>query len=175
MMKLLEQLFDQVLVFRPEERKDCRGSMEVLYAEENFAEYAPDFHITEQRIYSIPKAGTFFGIHYQSAQAKLISVIQGRGMDYIVDLRRDSPTFRAWNSMELCGNVPKLVYLPEGFGHGFLTLEENTIQLFAVNLPFDQGIGQIIHYQDPTIGLQFPMEPQIMSDYDRNAPFLTDE
>ena len=136
------------------------------------AELTAGFNITEQRIYKIPQKHTFFGIHYQKAEAtkgKIISVIQGKAMDYIVDLRPDSKSYKQYKSFELNADRPLLVFIPAGFGHGFLTMEDNTIQAFAVDTDFEKESSGIVNYKDPEIGLKLPVDDIIISDYDKNA------
>ena len=123
----------------------------------------------------MPSKGTFFGIHYQNGsfpQAKLVSVLQGRGLDYIIDLRRDSPTYEQYRVSELCGCVPKAVYIPSGFGHAFLSLEDDTVQLFCVNEYFRSELSGIVNYKDPGIGLKLPFEELIISEKDLQAGYL---
>ena len=172
MMKIIDNIFDECLLIEPTVRKDNRGLMEVFYRKNEFSNLIQNFEIKEQRFYSIPKKNTFFGIHYQDkekAHGKLISVIQGKGLDYVVDLRPGSNTYKKYISFELEANLPRLVYIAPGFGHGFLTLEDHTIQLFAIDEYFDNEKKSVISYKDPEIGLKLPVEDLIISDYDRNA------
>lgn len=146
--------------------------MQVFFSKKTMTELPDGFNITEQRIYKIPHKHTFFGIHYQKAEAakgKLISVVQGKALDYIVDLRPDSKTYKQYKSFELNADRPLLVFIPAGFGHGFLTLEDNTIQAFAVDADFEKNSSGIVNYKDPVIGLKLPIEDIIISDYDKNA------
>lgn len=146
--------------------------MQVFFSKKTMTELPDGFNITEQRIYKIPHKHTFFGIHYQKAEAakgKLISVIQGKALDYIVDLRPDSKTYKQYKSFELNADTLLLVFIPAGFGHGFLTLEDNTIQAFAVDADFEKDSSGIINYKAPEIGLKLPVEDIIISDYDKNA------
>lgn len=171
-MKIVETVFDCCYVIEPFLREDNRGVMEVLYRRREQNGALCDFDLKEQRIYKIPKKHTFFGIHYQSIdnpQGKLISVIQGRGLDYIVDLRVESATFKQYKCLELDGNHPRLVYIAPGFGHGFLTLEDNTIQSFAMDAEFRDEHSGVVSYKDPEIGLSLPVEDVILSDYDADA------
>ena len=145
--------------------------MQVFFSKKT-TELPGGFNITEQRIYKIPHKHTFFGIHYQKpegARGKIISVVQGKAMDYIVDLRPDSKTYKQYKSFELNENTPLLVFIPAGFGHGFLTLEDNTIQAFAIDADFEKDSSGIVNYKDPEIGLKLPVEDIIISDYDKNA------
>lgn len=118
----------------------------------------------------MPKKGTFFGIHFQERQSKLISVISGKGLDYIADLRKNSPTYKQYKAVELCGDDNIAVYIPEGFGHGFISMADDTIQLFAVNEPFDPVLSKALNYK--AVGIQLPFEDIIISDKDKMAPML---
>ena len=171
-MKIIEKIFDSVLLLQPDGREDSRGTMQVFFSKKTMAELTDGFNITEQRIYKIPQKHTFFGIHYQKAETakgKLISVVQGKALDYIVDLRPDSKSYKQYKSFELNADTPLLVFIPAGFGHGFLTLEDNTIQAFAVDSNSEKDSSSIVNYKDPVIGLKLPVEDIIISDYDKNA------
>lgn len=96
-------------------------------------------------------------------------MIQGSALDYIVDLRTESATFKQYKCLELDGNHPRLVYIAPRFGHGFLTLEDNTIQTFAMDAEFRDEHSGVISYKDPEIGLSLPVEDVILSDYDADA------
>ena len=102
---------------------------------------------------------------------EMAGVLQGWALDFIVDLRAGSPTFKQYKSFELNADCPRLVYLPAGFGHGFFTLEDNTIQAFAIDELAGGGASGIINYKDPEINLQLPVDDSeiIISDYDKNA------
>ena len=174
-MKIRQRLFDEVLVLEPAVRTDVCGTMTDL-SPDQLRETVPQADWKVQRIYTMPARHTFFGIHYQEEpypQAKLISVLQGKGLDYVVDLRKDSPTYMQWQSLELDAANPAIVYIPAGFGHAFLSLEENTIQYFAADRAFVRGHAAVISFRDPTIRLVLPCEDPVLSDKDRNAPFLS--
>lgn len=176
-MRVLERFFDQVCVLELSGRTDLRGTMTVSYSRQDLQGLPADVAIREQRVYSIPAAGTFFGIHYQKGNSplvRIVSVIQGAGLDYIIDLRRDSATYRQWRAVELTGETPKAVLVPAGFGHAFLSTRDQTIQLFGMSGSFECGHAGKINWRDPEIGLKLPMEQIILSDADRNAPMLSE-
>ena len=155
-MKIVETIFDSCYLIEPDQREDTRGTMSVFFNKNEMAELLDGFEISEQRLYKMPHKKTFFGIHYQKpgkAKGKLISVVQGRAVDYIVDLRQGSPTFKQYKSLELNADTPRLVYLPAGFGHGFFTLEENTIQAFAIEAPAG---GTLSSFSCRSAGLSVP-------------------
>lgn len=172
---IINSIFEKVKVLELLRKEDNRGFMSVTYNEKDLSELGIHFKIKEYRVYTMPKKGTFFGIHYQTMdypQAKLVSVIQGKGLDYIVDLRRNSETYKQWRAIELSADNANAIYIPEGFGHAFLSLEDNTIQQFAINEYFMDGNAKQINYKDPMIGLSLPLDDIILADYDKNAPYL---
>ena len=128
---VVKELFGKVKIYRLHTRVDNRGSLAYV-----FDESIDDFKARETRIYSMPKEGTFFGIHYRDERApmtKFVTVIKGRGMDYVIDLRKESPTYLEWESIELSEENALAVLIPAGFGHAFISLQNNTIQLYSVD------------------------------------------
>lgn len=169
-MEVVKQLFDEVYVIKNRTRDDSRGTMIVGFDESVYEECG--FEVKQSRIYTMPDKGTFFGIHYYEDDiSKMVSVIKGRGMDYIVDLRKDSPTYLKWESVELSGDNCKAVIIPKGFGHAFISLEDDTIQTFSIN----KG-GYIpskgYNYRDEKIGLEFDIPISKIAEYDENAEFV---
>lgn len=174
-MKIIDIIFEKVKLLGLSVREDSRGVMHVTYNEKDLSELGICFKVKEYRVYTMPMKGTFFGIHYQDPvfpQAKLVSVIQGKGLDYVVDLRPDSKTYKQWKAVELCADNAMAIYIPEGYGHAFLSLEDNTIQQFAIDEYFKADHTKQINYKDPQIGLSLPLDNIILSDYDKNAPYL---
>ena len=169
-MKVSETIFDKCLIIEATLRKDDRGIVEMFYKDDSeFKQILDGFNLTEQRFYKMPK-NAFFGIH--RGPSKLISVIQGKGLDYIIDLREDSKTFKQYRTIELSGDIPRLIYVPAGFGHAFLSLSDNTIQAFAMDLKSIAGKSSPVNYQSPGINLELPVKDIIMADYDKNAEIL---
>lgn len=168
-MRITETVFDKCLVLEPDVREDIRGSMEVFYNDPEIKDVLNGFELTEQRIYKMP-ANSFFGIH--KGPSKLISIIQGKGLDYLIDLRKDSETYKQYKTVELSGDVPKLVYVPAGFGHAFIALEDNTIQAFALDTKAPYENSRSINYMSSGIELKLPVDNVLMADYDKNAQML---
>jgi dTDP-4-dehydrorhamnose 3,5-epimerase len=169
-MKIIETIFDNCLVLEPAIRDDSRGIMALFYCTvPEIKQILNDYHLTEQRIYKIKK-NAFFGIH--KGPSKLISVVHGYGLDYIIDLRQDSATYKHHQTIELDGNTPKIVFVPAGFGHAFLSLADDTIQVFAQDMQSPYTKSAPINYRSPGINLQLPVENLILSDYDRDADML---
>lgn len=116
------------------------------------------------------RAGTLRGLHYQAhphEEAKLVTCVQGRIWDVVVDLRPESPTFKAWHGMELDARIGAAIYVPEGFAHGFLTLAHESVVLYQISKAYNATAARGIRWDDPIIGIQWPSAPLAMSDRDR--------
>jgi len=98
--------------------------------------------------------------------------IKGRGIDYAIDLRKGSPTYLQWVGVELSAENKKQIYIPKGFGHVFLSLEDGTMNVMRFDEPFDQQFSRQIAYNDPDIGIKYPIDKLILAPHDRNAPML---
>ena len=125
----------------------------------------------------MPRTGTFFGIHYQTPEqsgANLVSLISGRGIDYIVDLRPDSPTYLKWESVEISSDNDLMTYIPTGFGHGFLSTSDDVIMLYQTDFHGGKGVTGRLNYKEPSIGLSLPGVVTEIADYDTEASFLCD-
>ena len=127
-MKITELELDGVKILEPKYFEDYRGYYTESYSSRTLREYGIDtVFVQDNHSYTIKK-GTIRGIHFQNnpkPQIKLVRCIRGRVLDVVVDLRKDSPTFKQWISVELSEENRKQIWIPSGFGHGFLTLEDN--------------------------------------------------
>ena len=171
-MEIVEKIFDGVLVVKGRTRVDGRGTMTVICGSD-FEEVG--FRAEETRSYVMPKAGSFFGIHYRDESdpmIKVVTVIQGRGMDTVVDLRPDSPTYLQWKGVELNAQEALTLIIPAGFGQTFISMEENTILMYSTDKTGKEGYSKTLNYKEPRIGLKLPLVVTEISDYDANAPFL---
>lgn len=176
-MFVLDTKFPDVKILCFDTKVDSRGLMETTLDTEVMSAHGIAYRCAEQRVYHITRKGTFFGIHFQTGshpQDKLIRLLSGRGMDYVIDLRRNSATYRKWIAVELTGDDNKCVYVPAGYGHAFMSLENNTAQLFSVSERFFPEESGVVRFDDPQIGLALPMEITCMSERDHNAPFLSE-
>ena len=169
---VVKELFGKVKIYRLHTRVDNRGSLAYV-----FDESIDDFKARETRIYSMPKEGTFFGIHYRDESdpmTKFVTVIKGRGLDYIIDLRKESPTYLEWESIELSEENAFAVLIPAGFGHAFISLQNDTIQLYSVDRSGNDAHSKQINFKDSKIGLKLPVPISKISDYDLSAPFVSE-
>lgn len=119
--------------------------------------------------------GTLRGLHYQKfpyQETKLIRCIRGRIFDIIVDLRPDSETFKKWFGLELTQNNYKMLYAPDNFAHGFITLEENSEVLYLVSQFYHPDAEAGIRWDDPQFSFQWPANVQVISEKDKNRPYF---
>jgi dTDP-4-dehydrorhamnose 3,5-epimerase len=125
------------------------------------------------------RRGTLRGFHFQKppvAQAKLISVLRGRILDVAVDIRRNSPTYGKYVSVELSSDNGKQLFIPIGFAHGFLTLEDGVSVLYKVSDYYAPSGEGRIRWDDPDIAFPWPLQDAdiVISERDKRSPFLTD-
>ncbi|SDA66366.1 dTDP-4-dehydrorhamnose 3,5-epimerase [Lachnospiraceae bacterium G11] len=138
---------------------DARGKFYKMFEKETYAKGGVDFNLHESFV-SVSCKNVIRGIHFQihGPQKKIITVISGRAWDVIVDLRPQSPTFLEWKGYELGGERPLSVYIPEGFGHGFASLEDNTVMLYQCDGAYDKGSDTGIVYDDPKLNIDWKVE-----------------
>jgi dTDP-4-dehydrorhamnose 3,5-epimerase len=120
-------------------------------------------------------AGTLRGLHFQTEpneQAKLIRCTRGSIQDVVVDFRPLSPTYKEWYAAVLTEDNRESLYVPTGFLHGYLTLEDNTEVEYSVSAPYDPGCAGGFRWDDPAFGIRWMIDPVVMSDVDANWPHI---
>jgi dTDP-4-dehydrorhamnose 3,5-epimerase len=121
--------------------------------------------------------GTMRGMHYQASpfeEAKLVRCTMGAVYDAIIDLRGDSPTFKQWVAAELSAENRHMFYIPEGFAHGFLTLQDSTEIFYQMSEFYVPGSARGVRWNDPAFGIQWPIEVAVVSERDQTYPDFTD-
>jgi dTDP-4-dehydrorhamnose 3,5-epimerase len=172
--KIIETPIKDLLIIETKIFKDDRGFFLESYNLRDFEEIGLDLKFVQDNI-SKSKKGVLRGLHFQlrHPQGKLVRVISGRVYDVAVDLRVNSPTFGRWFGIELKGEDGLAFYIPEGFAHGFLTLEDNTYFFYKCTEFYypDDDLGVI--WNDPEINISWPLEgikELIISDKDKRLP-----
>jgi dTDP-4-dehydrorhamnose 3,5-epimerase len=175
-MRVLPTRFEGPLLLEPEVYGDHRG----FFAETFRADAWAAAGIAEtfvQDNHSRSKRGTLRGIHFQLSpgQAKLVRCARGAILDVIVDLRRESPTFGAWQGFQLDDETMHQLFVPVGFGHGFCVLSEVADVAYKCSSYYDPATEAGIAYDDPGVGIAWPQDlERIVSDRDASAPLLAD-
>jgi len=157
--------------------KDNRGYFERLYCKKEMHVIGFTKEIIQINHSFSVKKGTLRGMHFQKppyAEAKFIKCIKGSVLDIAVDIRMKSPTFLSWFSVELTENNNRMYYLPEGFAHGFQTLQENTELLYFHSEFYNPENEGAINYKDPILNLTLNHEITDISKRDSKQPFIID-
>jgi dTDP-4-dehydrorhamnose 3,5-epimerase len=120
-----------------------------------------------------PSKGTLRGLHYQKApygESKLVRCTRGSIYDVVTDLRPHSPTFAKWAALTLTAGNHRMVYVPEGCGHGFLTLEDNSEVFYQISQFFHPESACGVRWNDPRFEIEWPAQPRVISARDRSYP-----
>ncbi|MDB6002216.1 MAG: rfbC [Rhizobacter sp.] len=183
-MKLTTTSLPGVVVLEPTVFKDDRGWFMESFNEKRFqgvlAEAglpAPDAFVQDN--HSCSTKGVLRGLHFQRpphAQGKLVRVVKGSAFDVAVDIRRSSPTFGQWTGVELTADNFKQLWIPAGFAHGFLTLEDDTHFLYKTTDYYAKDCEGAVLWSDPAIGIHWPLPftPPSVAPKDAQAPLLAD-
>jgi dTDP-4-dehydrorhamnose 3,5-epimerase len=157
----------------PERREDARGWFARVYCEKEFGANGLPTRMVQTNMSLTRARGTLRGMHYQSAphaEDKLVRCVQGAIWDAIVDLRPESPTYRRWIGVELSEANGRMLLVPKGFAHGFVTLTTDCAVTYQVSEFYTPGAEGGLRWNDPAIGIRWPVEVTDMSDKDRNWP-----
>lgn len=183
-MNVIETKIKGLLIFEPKVFGDDRGWFMESFNEQSFnkalIERGLDVPRFVQDNHSYSQKGVLRGLHYQlnpHAQGKLVRVVQGRAWDVAVDIRENSPTFGQWVGIELSGKNHKQFWIPEGFAHGFVALEDNTQFLYKTTNYYNKESEGAIVWNDSTIGIEWPLSDiaeVLVSDKDKVAYQLKD-
>ena len=166
-----------VLEIVPEKFGDARGFFSETWSAPALAKEGIDTAFVQDNHSLSVEAGVLRGLHYQeppAAQVKLVRVVRGAIWDVAVDIRHGSPTFGQWVGLRVSAKAWNQILVPEGFAHGFVTLEPNTEVVYKVSAPYSRAHDRAIRFDDPAIGVDWPLEGRspILSDKDRAAPLL---
>lgn len=167
MLNFCNLTIDDVKIISIPEFLDERGAFQQLYSEEDFSKIGIfDRFVQDNRSFSI-NAGTMRGLHAQApphAQAKLVQCTKGRIFDVVVDARADSNQFGKWCGVELSQENSELLYVPEGFLHGFVTLVDGTEVTYKVSAPYKPQSEVTVFYNDRDLNIDWPAIP-LREDY----------
>ncbi len=176
-MKVTKTKLDGVLIIDPLSFGDSRGWFFESYSKSKFVNSGINVDFIQDNHSMSSKCGTLRGIHFQNtpkAQTKLIRCTKGKVLDIVVDLRKGSPTYKKWLSIELSENNKRELLIPKGFAHGFLTLTDNVEIQYKVDEYYSPEHDRSIKYNDPDLNINWNIEHPFLSDKDINAPFLKD-
>jgi len=175
-MELIPTAIPEIVIIKPDVYGDDRGYFFESYNEEKFASYGiqgPFVQDNESR----SQKNVLRGLHYQAepfAQGKLVRVIKGSVIDIAVDIRRNSPSFGKWVSMKLTGENKWICWIPKGFAHGFISLEDNTIFTYKCTDFYNKSSEASVRWNDPELNIDWGIQNPILSEKDKVAPLLKD-
>lgn len=170
-MKITEAKLKDVLIIEPNVFEDSRGLFFESFNSISWADQDLPFQFVQDN-QSFSSKGVLRGLHFQQgehAQGKLVRVVTGRVLDIAVDIRPDSPTFGKWEFYELDGKSNKMVYIPEGFAHGFLALEDSIFSYKCTAGYNKESEGGII-WNDPVLNIEWPIDNPNVSEKDLILP-----
>jgi dTDP-4-dehydrorhamnose 3,5-epimerase len=176
-MKIIPTKIKDVLIIEPEVFVDDRGWFVESYNRKKLGDFEIDIDFVQDNHSFSAKKGLLRGLHLQNhpfAQAKLVRCTKGAVLDVAVDLRKNSPTYKQWVATKLTEDNKRQVFIPQGFAHGFLLLEDNSEFHYKVDNHYSKEHDRSIRFDDPEIGIDWGNDNPILSDKDKNAPFLKD-
>jgi dTDP-4-dehydrorhamnose 3,5-epimerase len=171
-MKFIETGIPGAFEVDLEMRGDDRGFFARVACQQELAEQGLEPGILQVNSSMSVEAGTLRGMHYQVAphgETKLVRCVHGELFDVVLDLREDSPTFGHSYGVHLSAANRKMLYVPRGCAHGFLTLAPNTEIIYFVSAGYNAGAERIVRWNDPQFNIAWPTSPTVLSDKDRNA------
>lgn len=174
-MKITELEIPGVFLFEPDVFEDYRGYYMESYSSRTMSKNGiNDVFVQDNHLLSL-KRGTIRGIHFQNspyAQSKLLRCSKGKILDVVVDLRKDSQTFKKWLSVELDDVRKQQIYIPKGFGHACMSLVDNVEVQYKVSELYQPEYDRAIAWNDPELNIKWGVDNIIVSPKDMNAPKL---
>lgn len=164
----------EVILVEPKVYPDDRGYfLESFKSSDFLLNNIPNYFVQDNLSFS--KKNVLRGLHFQKnpkEQGKLVSVIKGRVLDVAVDIRKESSTFMKWIAVELDDIQHAMLYIPEGFAHGFLSLTEEVYLIYKCTKEYDPMLDSGIRWDDPDIGIEWPINNPVVSMKDKNLAYL---
>jgi dTDP-4-dehydrorhamnose 3,5-epimerase len=166
---------EALVLLEPEVHGDERGFLVETFSADGWREVGVDVEFVQDN-HSRSRGGILRGLHFQTSpgQAKLVRCLRGRIWDVAVDLRRDSPTYGKWEGYELDDESHRQLLVPVGFGHGFCVLSESADVHYKLSSYYDAATEAGIAWDDPDVGVEWPISDPQLSERDRTAPRLSE-
>jgi dTDP-4-dehydrorhamnose 3,5-epimerase len=168
--------FEGVIVIEPDVFEDNRGWFMESYSAIKMREFGIDMDFVQDNHSCSYRKGVLRGLHFQvnpMEQAKLVRCSRGSIMDVVVDIRMGSPNYSRWLGIELSSANKKQLFIPYGYAHGFVTLEDDTEVQYKVDRPYSKGHERTIRYDDPDIGIKWGISDPLVSEKDSKALSLS--
>lgn len=176
-VKIIRTPLVDVVIVETTPNCDHRGTLIRLFCEQELGEIVKGRHIAQINYTRTEVVGAIRGLHYQrppNAEMKLVRCIKGRVWDVAIDLRKNSPGFLRWFSVELTPMNARMLVIPEGCAHGFQVLEAGSELLYLHTAPYSKADEGGVNFDDPRINIQWPLPVTDLSVRDKSHPFLGD-
>lgn len=176
-MNIISTDLKDVYILEPKVFGDHRGWFYESWSERTLAEKGLHYTFVQDNHSFSAEKGTLRGLHCQkgeAAQAKLVRCARGAVMDFVVDVRQGSPTYKKWVAVELSANNFRQLLIPRGFLHGFLTLTPDVEFLYKTDNYYNKEADRSIYWNDPEFGIQWGIDNPIVSEKDATAPLYRD-
>lgn len=174
-MKFHKTKLDGLLIIDLELKGDPRGYFARSFCIDEFAQAGVSFQMKQMNRSMNTEKGTIRGMHFQrapQAEAKVVTVLRGKVWDVAVDIRPDSPTFGQFEAVELDEHNKRMFYIPEGFAHGYQTLEPHTELQYLMSGMYAPDYATGVRWDDSDIGIHWPLPNPVLSDKDTQWPLL---
>jgi len=172
-MKFTKTNISDLYIIEIEKKEDSRGYFARTFCKKEFASQDLQTDFVQSNIAHSDSKGTLRGMHYQKSphsETKIVRCTRGSLYDIAIDLRPGSPTFKKWFGTELSDSGNKMLYIPKGFAHGYLTLQDKTEIQYMVSECYTPSSEKGVRYNDPAFNIKWPIEPKIISKKDKNWP-----
>ncbi len=174
-MKVEKTKLEGVVIIEPDVFGDQRGWFMETWTKQKLADAGIDADFVQDNQSYTANKNTLRGLHFQNepyAQAKLVRVVRGAVLDVAVDIRKGSPTYKQWVSVELSAENKRQLFIPRGFAHGFLALTDDVEFVYKCDNYYNKECDRSIRFDDKSIGVEWGAENPLVSQKDENAPLL---
>lgn len=175
-MEIVETKLKDLVVLKPKVFEDARGYFFESYNQKLFSSAGLNLNFVQDN-QSLSQKGVLRGLHFQNpphAQGKLVRVITGAVLDVAVDIRKNSPTYGQWYSVELTEKNKWMMYVPEGFAHGFLTLEDNTVFSYKCTNFYNKASEDCILWNDKDLNINWNVNNPLLSEKDLEGKLFSE-
>jgi len=162
-------------LIEPQTLDDERGCFARLWDKEVFEKHDLDSKLVQCNISFNIKKGTLRGMHFQAApyeEKRLVRCTRGKIFDVIIDLRPESYSYKKWEGVELSDENYKMLYIPDGFAHGFQTLEDNTEVFYQISEFYRPEYSRGVRWDDKAFQIKWPLKPSVISEKDQKFKLL---
>ena len=175
-MEIVETKIPDLYIIKPQVFLDERGYFFESYNKEVFLKHGIDHNFVQDNE-SFSNKDVLRGLHFQKppfSQGKLVRVVSGSVLDVAVDIRKSSPTFGQWVSVELTQDNKWMYWIPPGFAHGFIALEDHTVFIYKCTNIYNKESEGSIRWNDPELDIDWKVDNPILSEKDKKVPLLKD-